>query len=163
MVGERVAKALIEQGGEFEHGYTYSGHPVACAVAIANIKLIQELKLVERVRDETGPYLAAQFAKLNDHPLIGETQTCGLMASMQLVKAKDRGDGHPVMFDSALGVGMLCRGHCFGNGLVMRAVGDRMIIAPPLVMTIAQVDELMGLIWRCLDLTLADVRARGWV
>jgi putrescine aminotransferase len=163
MVGERVAKALIEQGGEFEHGYTYSGHPVACAVAIANIKLIQELKLVERVRDETGPYLAAQFAKLNDHPLIGETQTCGLMASMQLVKGKDRGDEHPVLFDSALGVGMLCRGHCFGNGLVMRAVGDRMIIAPPLVMTVAQVDELMGLIWRCLDLTLGDVRARGWV
>ncbi|WP_338415182.1 aspartate aminotransferase family protein [uncultured Sphaerotilus sp.] len=163
MVGDRVAKALIEQGGEFEHGYTYSGHPVACAVAIANIQLIQSLKLVERVRDETGPYLAAQFAKLNDHPLIGETQTCGLMASMQLVKAKDRGDGHPAMFDSELGVGMICRGHCFANGLVMRAVGDRMIIAPPLVMTIEQVDELMGLIHKCLDLTLADVRARGWV
>jgi putrescine---pyruvate transaminase len=163
MVGERVAKALIEQGGEFEHGYTYSGHPVACAVAVANIRLIQELKLVERVRDETGPYLAAQFAKLNAHPLIGETQTCGLMASMQLVQAKDRGDGHPVLFDAAHGVGMVCRGYCFGNGLVMRAVGDRMIIAPPLVMTIAQVDELMGLIHKCLDLTLADVRARGWV
>ena len=67
------------------------------------------------------------------------------------------------MFDSELGVGMLCRGHCFANGLVMRAVGDRMIIAPPLVMTIEQVDELMGLIHKCLDLTLADVRARGWV
>jgi putrescine---pyruvate transaminase len=57
---------------------------------------------------------------------------------------------------------MLCRGHCFGNGLVMRAVGDRMIVAPPLVMSIAQLDEMGDLIRRCLDLTLADLRSRGW-
>ena len=163
MVGKRVAKALIEQGGEFEHGYTYSGHPVACAVAVANIRLIQQLGLVEHVHDDVGPYLAEQFARLNDHPLIGETQTCGLMAAMQLVKAKNGAGDHPVLFDAALEVGMLCRGHCFGNGLIMRAVGDRMIIAPPLVMTRAQVDELMVLIRRCLDLTLADVHARGWL
>ena len=164
MVGERVAKVLIEQGGEFEHGYTYSGHPVACAVAVANIRLIQELKLVERVRDETGPRLAAVFESLRDHPLVGETQSCGLMAALQLVRAKDgTQDGRGTPFDPALEVGMVCRSHCFGNGLIMRAVGDRMIIAPPLVMTIEQVDELAGLIRHCLDLTLADVRARGWV
>ncbi|MEX8517073.1 MAG: aspartate aminotransferase family protein [Leptothrix sp. (in: b-proteobacteria)] len=163
MVGERVAKALIEQGGEFEHGYTYSGHPVACAVALANIRLIQEQRLVEHVRDEVGPYLAEQFAKLAEHPLIGETQTCGLMAAMQLAKAKSGPGGLPVLFDPSLDLGMLCRGHCFGNGLIMRAVGDRMIIAPPLVITRSQVDELMALIHRCLDLTLADVQARGWL
>jgi putrescine aminotransferase len=58
MVGERMARVLIEHGGEFNHGYTYSGHPVACAVALANIRLIQELKLVEHVHDDVGPYLA---------------------------------------------------------------------------------------------------------
>jgi putrescine aminotransferase len=57
---------------------------------------------------------------------------------------------------------MVCRGHCFANGLIMRAVGDRMIIAPPLVITRAQIDEMVSLIRRCLDLTLADVRTRGW-
>ncbi|MFM2057687.1 MAG: hypothetical protein RLY71_2072 [Pseudomonadota bacterium] len=163
MVGARVAKALIEQGGEFEHGYTYSGHPVACAVALANIGLIRAQQLVERVHDDTGPYLAEQFAQLAEHPLVGETQTCGLMAALQLAKTKDDGTGRPVLFDPSLAVGMLCRGHCFGNGLIMRAVGDRMIIAPPLVMTRAQIDEMMVLIRKCLDLTLADVQARGWL
>jgi len=66
-------------------------------------------------------------------------------------------------FDSELGVGMVCRGHCFGNGLIMRAVGDRMIIAPPLVMTHAQIDEMMALIVKCLDLTYADVQKNGWL
>jgi putrescine aminotransferase len=163
LVGERVAKALIERGGEFEHGYTYSGHPVACAVALANLTLIREQGLVERVRDDTGPYLAQTFAAIaREHPLVGEAQTCGLMGALQLVrdKAGPRG-GSP--FDAALEVGMVCRGHCFGNGLVMRAVGDRMIVAPPLVITRAQIDELAGLIRRCLDLTLADLRTRGWL
>ena len=75
LVGERVAKVLIEQGGEFEHGYTaFSGHPVACAVGIANIRLIQQLKLVERVHDDVGPYLASQFAELKEHPLVGDAE-----------------------------------------------------------------------------------------
>ena len=159
MVGERIARVLIDQGGEFNHGYTYSGHPVACAVAIANIRLIQREGLVERVREDVGPYLAQRFAEFAGHPLVGEVQTCGLMGALQLVKDKASG----ASFDGALEVGMVCRGHCFGNGLIMRAVGDRMIIAPPLVITRAQIDEMAGLIRRCLDLTLADVKARGWM
>ena len=159
MVGDRVAKVLIEQGGEFNHGYTYSGHPVACAVAIANIRLIQRERMVERVRDELGPHLAQHFAALAEHPLVGEAQTLGLMGALQLVRDKATG----ALFDESLEVGMVCRGHCFGNGLIMRAVGDRMIIAPPLAMTRAQIDEMVALIRTCLDLTLADVRRRGWV
>ena len=159
MVGERVARVLIERGGEFNHGYTYSGHPVACAVALANIRLIQRERLVERVRDDTGPYLAGQFALLAEHPLVGEVQTCGLLAALALVK--DKTGGAP--FDAQLEVGMLCRAHCFAQGVVMRAVGERMIIAPPLVMTRAQIDEMVALIRRCLDLTLADARRSGWL
>jgi putrescine---pyruvate transaminase len=79
------------------------------------------------------------------------------------VRRKAQGNQPAEAFASDQGVGMVCRGHCFGNGLIMRAVGDRMIIAPPLVMTRAQIDELMGLIRQCLDLTLADLQARGWV
>jgi len=95
---------------------------------------------------------------LRDHPLVGDVQTCGLMGAIQMVK--DKANATP--FPSELEVGMVCRGHCFANGLVMRAVGDRMIIAPPLVITRAQVDELVDLARKCLDLTLADVNARGW-
>ncbi|HEY6135813.1 MAG TPA: aspartate aminotransferase family protein [Rubrivivax sp.] len=159
MVGERIARVLIEQGGEFNHGYTYSGHPVACAVAVANIRLIQQLQLVPHVHDDVGPYLAQHFAALGAHPLVGDAETCGLMGALLLVKDKAKGTAFP----ESVEIGMVCRGHCFANGLIMRAVGDRMIIAPPLVITRAQVDEMVALIRRCLDLTLADAQRQGWV
>ena len=159
MVGNRVAEVLIEKGGEFNHGYTYSGHPVACAVALANLELMERDNLVGRVKDDIGPYLAKRFAELNDHPLVGLAETCGFAAGLVLVKNKQTLE----RFNSDLGVGMVCRGHCFGNGLIMRAVGDRMIIAPPLVMTHAQIDEMMALIVKCLDLTYADAQKNGWL
>ena len=158
LVGDRIAKVLIEQGGEFNHGYTYSGHPVACAVALANLELMERENLVGRVKDDIGPYLARRFAELLNHPLVGDAETCGYVGGLVLVKNKATGE----MFDPDLEVGMVCRGHCFGNGLIMRAVGDRMIIAPPLTMTHAQIDEMMALILRCLDLTLDSVRQNGW-
>ena len=159
MVGERIARVLIEQGGEFEHGYTYSGHPVACAVALANIGLIRDLKLVEHVHDDVGPYLAEAFAALREHPLVGDAETCGLMGALLLVKDKAR----LTPFEAGLSIGMVCRSHCFANGLIMRAVGHRMIIAPPLVISRAQIDEMLALIRRCLDLTLADALRGGWL
>jgi putrescine---pyruvate transaminase len=157
MVGDRVAKVLIEQGGEFNHGYTYSGHPVACAVALANLELMEREGLVDRVKQDTGPYLAKRFEELLAHPLVGSADTCGFVGGITLVKNKATMQA----FDADLGVGMICRSHCFKNGLIMRAVGDRMIIAPPMVMTRDQVDELMGLIQRCLDATLDDLRGAG--
>ena len=159
MVGDRVANALITRGGVFTHGFTYSGHPVACAVAIANIRLLQRERIVEHVRDEAGPYFAEQFATLENHPLVGEVQTCGLLGALQLVR--DKAQGLP--FAPELEIGMVCRGHCFANGLIMRAVNDRLYAAPPLVVTRAQIDEMMALVRRCLDLTLADAVRHGWV
>ena len=157
LVGDRVAKVLIEQGGEFNHGYTYSGHPVACAVALANLELMEKEDLPGRVRNDTGPYLARRFAELAGHPLVGLAETCGFMAGLVLTRNKHTHEA----FAPELAVGMLCRGHCFRLGLVMRAVGDRMIIAPPLVMTPAQIDEMVALIRRCLDATQADLQAAG--
>lgn len=159
MVGDRIAKVLVDQGGEFAHGYTYSGHPVACAVALANIRLMQQLDLVTHVHDDVGPYLAQAYATLRDHPLVGDVESCGLMAALLLIKDKARGTPFP----EAVDIGMVCRGHCFREGLIMRAVGERMIIAPPLVITRAQIDEMMALIRRCLDLTLADAQRQGWL
>jgi len=159
MVGNRVADVLIEKGGEFNHGYTYSGHPVACAVALANLDIMERENLVGRVKDDVGPYLAKRFTELNNHPLVGVAETCGFTAGLVLVKNKQTKERFP----SDLSVGMVCRGHCFGNGLIMRAVGDRMIIAPPLVMTHAQIDEMMALIVKCLDLTYADAQKNGWL
>jgi len=157
LINERVAKVLIEQGGEFAHGYTYSGHPAACAVALANLDLMAREDLPGHVKNDVGPYLAQRFAELKDHPLVGDAETCGFVAG--LVLAKDKATRTP--FPESVDVGMICRGHCFGNGLIMRAVGDRMIVAPPLVMTRAQVDEMMGLIRHALDATLADLQRMG--
>ncbi|MDR7050189.1 putrescine aminotransferase [Duganella sp. 3397] len=163
LVGDRVADVLIKQGGEFNHGFTYSGHPVACAAALENIRILEEEKLIERVADDTGPYLKQRFAELADHPLVGYADSCGFVAGLNLVRTKADSPHDNVAFDSALGVGMVCRGHMFGNGMIMRAVGDRMIIAPPLVMTREQIDEMITLIRRCLDLTHADIKQRGWL
>ncbi len=159
LVGDRVAKVLIEKGGEFNHGYTYSGHPVACAVALANLEIMEREQLPQRVRDDIGPYLAQRFVEIGQHPLVGSAETCGFTAGLVLVKNKQRLE----RFAENLSVGMICRGHCFSNGLIMRAVGDRMIIAPPLTMTHAQIDEMVALIIRCLDLTYQEVKKNGWL
>ena len=159
LVGDRVAKVLIEKGGEFNHGYTYSGHPVACAVALANLQIMESENLPKRVRTDLGPYLASKYAALNAHPLVAHAESCGFVAGLVLVKDKRTGE----RFDPDLSVGMLCRKHCFANGLVMRAVGDRMIIAPPLVMTHAQIDEMVALILLCLDLTWQELKTAGYV
>ena len=159
MVGNRVAQVLIEKGGEFNHGYTYSGHPVACAVGLANIALMEKDQLAQRVKNDIGPYLAKRYVELNEHPLVGIAETCGFTAGLVLVKNKKTKE----RFEESLSVGMLCRKHCFQSGLIMRAVGDRMIIAPPLIMTHAQIDEMMDLIVRCLDLTYQDAKQHGWL
>jgi putrescine aminotransferase len=115
--------------------------------------------MVETVCNVTGPRLKAGFEKLALHPLVGLAETRGLMGGLVLVKNKTTHQ----MFAENLGVGMICRGHCFDNGLVMRAVGDRMIIAPPLIMTVDQIDQLLAAITLCLDKTLTDITARGWL
>jgi putrescine aminotransferase len=163
LVGDRVAKVVIEHGGDFNHGFTYSGHPVACAAAIENINILFDERLVEKVAQDTGPYLREKFAQLEAHPLVGYADTCGMVAGLNLARRKASEVHDCEWFDPALGVGMVCRGHMFDNGMIMRAVGDRMIIAPPLVITRAQIDEMVGKIGDCLDATLADLRQRGWL
>ena len=157
MVGDRVADVLIDKGGEFAHGYTYSGHPAACAVASANLTILQQENLVPRTRDETGPYLAAKWREIAEHPLVGEARSVGLIGALELVRDKSTRR----FFDERGEVGTICRDFCFQNGLIMRAVRDTMIIAPPLVISREQIDELAEKAWRCLDLTLARCRAEG--
>jgi len=154
-VADRVADVLIDKGGEFYHGYTYSGHPASCAVAMANIRLIQREGLVERVKDDIGPYLQKGWKKLAEHPLVGETRMVGLMGAIEIVKDKDTLE----RFEEKQGVGTICRDFLIDNGLVMRAVGDTIVTAPPFILSHEQVDDMMEIIWKCLDLT--EKAARG--
>lgn len=163
LVGERVASVLVGQGGEFNHGFTYSGHPVACAAALENIRILADERLIEQVAEVTGPYLRGAFAALATHPLVGYADSLGMVAGLNLVRVKGATVHDNEAFDASLGVGLICRGHMFDAGVVMRAVGERMIVAPPLVITCAQIDEMAGRIRNALDLTLAEVRARGLI
>jgi putrescine aminotransferase len=160
MVGKRVADVIAgDKGGEFNHGYTYSGHPVSCAVAMENIRILREEGLVTRVHNETGPYLAKRLQELKDHPLVGEVRSLGFIGAIELVKDKAKRQ----FFDPIGEVGTICRDHCFANGLVMRATRDTMLLSPPLLWTSAHVDEFMELTRKALDLTLADVKKKGWL
>lgn len=153
MVGDRVAQALIEKGGEFHHGFTYSGHPVSCAVGCATINILRDERIVERVKTDIGPYLQARWRELADHPLVGEVRGVGAIGALEIVKDK----ASRRTFANPGDVGTLCRDLCIQNGLVMRAVRDTMIIAPPLVISHGQVDELIDKARRSLDMTLEKV------
>ncbi len=159
MVGERVARKLIESGGEFAHGFTYSAHPVCSAVALANLEIMQRERLVEHARDTTGPYLQQRWAELAAHPLAGEARGVGMLGALELVKAREP----RTWFEPRGKVGERCRDNAIANGLVMRATRDTMIIAPPLVMTKPEIDELVEKAWRTLDMTLAGLKQDGWL
>jgi putrescine aminotransferase len=149
MVGDRLADVLIDKGGEFYHGYTYSGHPASCAVAIENIRILQRERLVERVRDDIGPYLQKKWHTLAEHPIVGETRMVGLMGALELVQDK----ASLARYDEDVQIGTVCRDILVNNGLVMRAVGATIVVAPPLILSHAQADELIEKAWKCLDLT----------
>ncbi len=153
-VADRVADVLIDKGGEFYHGYTYSGHPASCAVAMANIRLLQREGLVERIRDDIGPYLQKGWRKLAEHPIVGETRMVGLMGAIEIVKDKDTLE----RFEEKQGVGTICRDFLIDNGLVMRAVGDTIVTAPPFILSHEEVDEMLEIVWKCLDLTQEAAR-----
>jgi putrescine aminotransferase len=152
MVAGRVAEVLTEMG-DFSHGFTYSGHPVSCAVALENIRILKEEKLVERVRTETGPYLAERMTEFLEHPLVGEVRSLGLMGAIELVRDKKTRK----TFEPVGDTGTICRDHCFALGLVMRATRDTMLISPPLTWTKDDIDEWAGLTRKALDLTAKDV------
>lgn len=141
---------VINSGGLLAHGYTYSGHPVACAVAIANIQLIKKERLVERVREDVGPYFHTRLAELaRSHPIVGEIRGTGLIAGIQLVKDKER----RVIFTKEDDAANKCRDLALQHNLVMRAVNQAMILSPPLIITRAQIDELIDKARKALDLT----------
>ena len=158
--GSIVSKKIAEVIGkdEFNHGYTYSSHPVAAAVALANLNIIESEGIVERVQNETGPYLAKKWATLSDHPMVGEAKIVGMMGSIALTPDK----ANRAKFLSPSGtVGYICRECCFANSLIMRHVGDRMIISPPLIIDKEQIDILIERAWKSLDEGMSKVKEKG--
>ena len=155
LVGDRIASTLVEKGGEFYHGYTYSGHPVACAVALKNLEIIEREGMIERVRDDTGPYFARALGeRVAVHPLVGETRAVGFMGAIEIVRDKATKE----RFSPAGSAAALVRDHAIANGLMLRATGDTMILSPPLIWTRETIDMACERIVKALDLAEADLR-----
>ncbi|KRB50207.1 aminotransferase [Rhizobium sp. Root708] len=147
LVGDRVADVLINDVGDFNHGFTYSGHPVCATAALENLRILEDERLVERVRDDIGPYFAKAWGALADHELVGEAVSIGLMGALQLAADKST----RTRFEKPDAVGALVRNHALANGLVLRATGDRMLASPPLVITHEEVDEMIRIAKIALD------------
>jgi len=156
LVCDEVAEVM--NGCDFAHGYTYSGHPVACAVALENLRILQEEGIVDRVASQTAPYLKEKWESLADHPLVGEARIAGMMGSIALSPDK----AHRAAFAADPGTaGLICREACFANNLVMRHVGDRMVISPPLVITHEEIDTLIARAGAALDQAHARLEDEG--
>ena len=153
-LGARMGDVIAAAEEELVHGYTYSGHPVACAVALRNIELIEREQLPLRVRDSIGPYFQRRVREIFDgHPIVGEIRGIGMLAALELVADKQT----HAPFPRERQVGTLCRDHCFRNGLVMRAIRDTMVLAPPLVIAESDLEELLAGAKLCIDLTAKDL------
>ncbi|MBM2321540.1 MULTISPECIES: aspartate aminotransferase family protein [Marivita] len=156
LICDEVAEVI--NNVEFNHGYTYSGHPVACAVALENLRILDEEGIVTRVREQTGPYLKEKFQSLAEHPLVGEAKIIGMMGSIALTPDK----ASRAAFEAEAGtVGFVCRERCFANNLIMRHVGDRMIISPSLVISHEEIDTLIARAWTSLDECHAKLKEDG--
>jgi putrescine aminotransferase len=157
LVGDRIASTLVDRGGEFYHGYTYSGHPVACAVALKNLEIIEREGLIDRVKNDTGPYFATALAeRIGTHNLIGETRAIGLMGAIEIVKDKATRERF------ATGAsGDKVRDLSIANGFMVRSVGDTIIMAPPLIWTREHVDMACDRLVRALDSADAELRRAG--
>lgn len=154
MVGDRVAERLAASGGKLMHGFTYSGHPAAAAVALENLRLLEDEGHVDRVREETGPHLQRRLREVfADHPLVGEVRGTGLIAAVELVadKAARR------LFDPPGEVGLRCLDHCFDLGVIPRSVRDGMCLSPPLVITAPEIDEMIARLREAVDRTARDL------
>ena len=146
-VSHKIVETLRERGGDFVHGYTYSGHPTCAAVSLKNIEIIERERLVERVRDDVGPYLANALKRLNSDPLVGETRSLGLLGAVEIVSEK----GTNKRFTGKEGkAGPIVRDLCIKNGLMVRGIRDTIVMSPPLIFTHAEIDRAVEIIGRSL-------------
>jgi putrescine---pyruvate transaminase len=147
---------VMKTGGDFVHGYTYSGHPVCAAVALRNIEIMEREGLVERVRSDTGPYLAEALQRLAGHPLVGEVRSVGLLGAVEIVSEPGTNQRWGGKEGTA---GPLVRDLCIANGLMVRGIRDSIVMCPPLVISRAQIDDLVGIIAKSLDEALPKLKA----
>ena len=162
MVSDAVYNAIADNSerlGTFGHGYTGSGHPVATAVGLENLKIIEERGLVANAAALEEAFIGGLHAAFDDHPLVGEVRGTGLIAGVELVAGKTAASA----FDPKLKVGAKCAEFCAEEGLISRSVGDTMALCPPLIVTEAQIGQIIERMGRAIDRTYDWAKAEGLV
>jgi len=146
MVHDRVAETMIRDGGEFYHGFTYSGHPVACAVALENLRLMEEEDIVDRVATDTGPYFAKCLNELLSSNIVPEVRAVGLIGAVELVADKSK----MTDISDAEHICESIREFGYDEGIVIRVVDTTLMIAPPLVVSRPEIDFIIDKVSVCL-------------
>lgn len=161
IVPEFLYEPMVAPSGEaglFGHGFTYSGHPVAAAVALRTLEIYEERKLYEHIRRLT-PKFQTLLNRLGEHPLVGEARGVGLVGAVELVADRKS----KAAFDPKLAMGAKCMGFCQEQGLIVRAIGDAVAVCPPYIITEEQVEDMFALFARGLDATLDWAKKEGLV
>lgn len=145
MLSDDLVEVLFS-GGYFAHGYTYSGHPACCAAALANLQAIENLDLVEKVRDETGPYFQEKLRAMGDHPAVAYTRGYGLIGAMELIPREGRSALTPASL-----LGFKAADLIREEGAIVRGIRDLVALAPPLIIEKNEIDLLFTSIMKGLD------------
>jgi len=160
MVNEAVYQALLDESrkiGLFAHGYTYSGHPVSCAVALKAIEIYERDRLAEQAKVK-GRLFQRRLDALADHPLVGEARGMGLIGGLEIVADK----GSKRQYEVKRGVAAKCVGFAQAEGLIVRSLsGDRIALCPPLIITEEEIGELFDRLTRALDRTAEWIGKEG--
>ncbi|WP_353227902.1 aminotransferase [Novosphingobium sp.] len=161
-VSHEIVEVLRASGEDFVHGYTYSGHPVAAAVALRNIQIMEDEALIDRTREDTGPYLAQALQRLAAHPLVGEVRSLGLIGAVEIVAEPGTNQRHGQKSGGSGGqAGPIVRDACIARGLMVRAIRDSIVMSPPLVITHAEIDQIVDTIHAALDASADALSALG--
>ncbi|WP_207455287.1 aspartate aminotransferase family protein [Azospirillum sp. SYSU D00513] len=152
MVNEKIYQACLDESrkiGTFGHGYTYSAHPVAAAVALETLKIYEERDIVSHV-GSVAPVFQRRLKALGAHPLVGEARGIGLVGAVEIVA--DKAGKTP--FDPPGRAGAVVNSLCQENGLIARAMGDAVALCPPLIATESDVEDMFDRLGRALDAAL---------
>jgi 4-aminobutyrate--pyruvate transaminase len=159
LVSDRIHEAMLAQSdklGNFAHGFTYAGHPVAAAVALEVQKIYAEMDIVGRAK-RLAPVLASALGRLKSHPIVGDVQGVGLISGVELMRERER----RIPFDPALNVGARVDAAAKRHGLILRVVGDRLVFAPPLVIEPDDIEQIGSRLDRALGDVTQDLRGEG--
>jgi len=157
---DAIYDVIAEAGHDrlFSNGYTYSGHPVACAAALKNIEIMERENLPGRVKDDIGPYFMEQINTLRDIPTVGDIRGMHLMACVVNVANKETREELP----SEVNIGKRISNAAEAIGLLVRPVGNLNVLSPPLTITHDEVDELVSLLREAMNTVCGELRSEGY-